>query len=480
MQLVKLSASAMARLVRQKEVSPVELVQAQFDFIEQLNPRLDAFVHLRHDEAMAEARAMEGEGHAQATALPGVPVSIKGCIDVAGMSCDAGSRVRYQCVAAADATLVKRLKAAGAIVLGTTNCAEMLMAYDTDNVLHGRTANPWDLRRTAGGSSGGEAAAIASGMSAIGVGSDGGGSVRVPAHFTGIYGLKPTPGRIPATGHFPPSVGPFATLGVVGPMARSVEDLQLAYSVMHGADSADPMAAEYAANDLKPGWRRDLRVGILDDFNADVSTETKAAIRRAGRILERAGAQVEPFRSNNLEHARKLWETLFVRVAGGMLVAQAVAGHEREISPPLAKFLSIATAPPHVTADELRQTQIERDVIRQQFLAEMQAYDTLLLPVCSAPAFRHGEGGWDANYSTNYLRDMRFSQWFNLLGLPAMSVPISLSPQGLPIGAQLVAHAYQEPLLFAMAALIEAESGWRHDALGGERLLSAPECIAKS
>lgn len=480
MELVNLTASAMARLVRQKEISAVALVQSHFDLIEELNPRLNAFVHLRRDGATAEARELERNGSADAGELLGVPVSIKCCIDLAGMTCDAGSRVRQDYVAAQDATLVKRLKGAGAIVLGSTNCAEMLMAYDTDNALHGRSANPWDLERTAGGSSGGEAAAVASGMSALGVGSDGGGSVRVPAHFTGIYGLKPTPGRIPATGHFPPSVGPFATLGVVGPMARSVEDLQVAYSVMAGADIGDPMAADYATNNLDADRRRELRVGVLEDFDADVTAETKAAVAKTGRILGLAGAEVEPFRSHNLEPARKLWETLFVRIAGGMLVAQAVAGHESQISPALRKFLATAIAPPHVTADELLQTQIERDVVRQQFLVEMQNYDALLSPVCSGPAFRHGEGGWDDCYSTNYLRDMRFSQWFNLLGLPAMSVPISRSSEGLPIGVQVVAHPYQEPLLFAVAALIEAESGWEHHALSGKRIIATPQCVAKA
>ena len=479
MQLVKLSASTMARLVREKEISPVELVQAHFDLIDELNPRLNAFVHLRRDDAIAEARALEGNARNDAGELLGVPVSIKCCIDVAGMTCDAGSRVRQDYVAAQDATLVKRLKAAGAIVLGTTNCAEMLMAYDTDNVLHGRTANPWDLERTAGGSSGGEAAAVASGMSALGVGSDGGGSIRVPAHFTGICGLKPTPGRIPATGHFPPSVGPFATMGVVGPMARSVEDIQVAFSAMAGADIGDPMAADYAPKNLDAVSRRDLRIGILDCSDADVSAETKAAVAKAARMLELAGAEVEPFRSQTLEPARKLWEILFVRVAGGMLVAETVMGRESEISPALRKFLAIASAPPHLTAGELLQTQIERDVVRQQFLTEMQKYDALLLPVCSSPAFRHGEGGWDDSYNTNYLRDMRFSQWFNLFGMPAMSVPISRSPEGLPIGVQVVAHPYQEPLLFRIASLLEAESNWSNDALGGEQIVTAPECAAK-
>ncbi len=175
--------------------------------------------------------------------LHGVPISIKSSLEVAGLRCEAGTRLRAGLVATQDAPLVTRLKNAGAIVLGVTNTPELLMAWETDNLLYGRTNSPWDLERTPGGSSGGEAAAIAAGMSAGGVGSDGGGSIRVPAHFSGICGLKPTPGRIPATGHFPVSAGPFALIGVVGPMARTVADLKVLFEVMQGPDIGDTCAA---------------------------------------------------------------------------------------------------------------------------------------------------------------------------------------------------------------------------------------------
>ena len=172
--------------------------------------------------------------------LHGVPLSIKSSIAVAGMPWETGSPFRRGVRGERDATLVRRARDAGAIILGVTNVAEQLMAWETDNALYGRTNSPWDLARTPGGSSGGESAAIAAGLSAGGVGSDGGGSIRVPAHFTGIVGLKPTPGRVPATGHFPPCGGPFALTGVVGPMARTVDDVALLLSVMAGADIGDP------------------------------------------------------------------------------------------------------------------------------------------------------------------------------------------------------------------------------------------------
>src|SRR5205814_2289492 len=201
----------------------------------------------------------------------------KSSISVTGMPYEAGTKLRAGAVGETDAPLVSRLHNAGAIVLGVTNTPELLMAWETDNLLYGRTSNPWDLSRTAGGSSGGEAAAISAGCSAAGVGSDGGGSIRVPAHFCGICGLKPTPGRIPSTGHQPPCTGPFALIGVVGPMARTIADLSLMLDVMAGADDGDPMAAQYedaAATDSEP-WA----IGYFeDDGAAPVTRETAEAV----------------------------------------------------------------------------------------------------------------------------------------------------------------------------------------------------------
>ncbi|MCI0623909.1 MAG: amidase, partial [Acidobacteria bacterium] len=191
-----MSAAEMADGIRRKRFSPVELLQAHLTRIERLNPRLNAFVSLRTEQALEEARAAEAAlARSPLPPLLGVPVTIKSAIDVAGLRCETGMPTRVGNVPTADAPLVARLKSAGAIMLGNTNVAECLMAYETENPLYGRTSSPWDLERTPGGSSGGEAAAIASGCSAAGIGSDGGGSIRVPAHFCGICGLKPTPGR---------------------------------------------------------------------------------------------------------------------------------------------------------------------------------------------------------------------------------------------------------------------------------------------
>src|SRR5438128_3398712 len=264
--LTLLSATQMAEKIRQRQVSPRELVEAHLQNIERLNPNLNAFIQVDAEGALRTARRAETtieKGDALGP-LYGVPLSIKGSIAVTAMRCEAGTKLRRGYVAPTDAPLVTRLREAGAIILGVTNTPELLMAWETDNLLYGRTNNPWDLTRTAGGSSGGEAAAIASGCVAGGVGIDGGGSIRVPAHFSGICGLKPTPGRIPSTGHYPNSVGPFALLGVVGPMARTIADLRVLFEVMAGPDDGDPCAAPVPLRRIALEDLRKIPIGYFE------------------------------------------------------------------------------------------------------------------------------------------------------------------------------------------------------------------------
>ena len=350
--LTFLSAMAMAQQIREKKISPVELIDAHLSKIDRLNPKLNAYVHVDADRARREARIAEHEvmkGNPLGP-LHGVPISIKSCLDVAGMRCESGTRLRAGHIASQDAPLVARLRHAGAIILGVTNTPELLMAWETDNLLYGRTNSPWDLARTPGGSSGGEAAAIAAGMSAGGVGSDGGGSIRVPAHFSGICGLKPTPGRVPSTGHFPASGGPFAVIGVVGPMARTVADLRALFELMQGPDDGDTCAAPVPLRWPDHDEIRKLRIGYFeDDGRTPVTPETGAAVRTAADALRSAGFQVEPFRPEGLEEARVLWKKFFV-VAGGMLIRPMFHGRESDLSPILKQFLEWSAAEPALTA----------------------------------------------------------------------------------------------------------------------------------
>jgi len=464
--LTFLSATSMAEQIRQKKLSPVELVEAHLAKIARLNPQLNAFVQIDSDTALRQAHVAEHsvtQGQ-NLGPLHGVPLSIKSSIDVGGgLRCESGTKLRAGCVPSPDAPLVARLRKAGAIILGVTNTPELLMAWETDNLLYGRTNNPWDLSRTPGGSSGGEAAAIASGCSAGGVGSDGGGSIRVPAHFSGICGLKPTPGRIPATGHFPSSVGPFALLGVVGPMARTVADLKVLFEVMQGPDYGDPSSAPVPVRWPGEDELKKIRVGYFeDDGRTPVTSETRAAVESAAQALRRAGFKVERFRPESLELTRQLWWKFF-GIAGAMLLGPMIKGREADLSPILKEFSSWVAAEPAHTGTSLLDTWIQRDVVRTQVFRQMHEYPVLLCPVASIPAFRHGERSWKIDGQTvRYLDAWSYAEWFNLLGTPAAVIPVAQSAEGLPIGVQISGLPWEEEKVLAAAAALEAEcGGWR-------------------
>ena len=463
--LTFLPAVEMARQIREKKISPVELVDAHLLKIEKLNTTLNAFVQVDADRARQRAREAEQvvASGKNIGSLHGIPVSIKSSVEVAGLRCEAGTRLRAGFVARRDAPLVSRLRSAGAIVLGVTNTPELLMAWETDNLLYGRTNNPWDLDRTPGGSSGGEAAAIAAGMSAGGVGSDGGGSIRVPAHFTGICGLKPTPGRIPATGHYPISAGPFALIGVVGPMARTVADVKALFEVMQGPDDGDTCAAPVPLRWPDDQEVKKLRVGYFEeDGRTPVTPETRAAVRTGAEALRRDGFEVEPFRPEGLEEARRLWRKFFV-VAGGALLRPMFRGREADLSPTLKQFLNWSSAEPAFTGESLLDAWIRRDAVRTKFFRQMRQYPILLCPAAAIPAFRHGERSWIIEGKmVQYLDAWSYTEFFNLLGNPAAVVPVGCSPEGLPIGVQIVGRPWEEEQVLSVAAAVERGcGGWK-------------------
>jgi len=447
--------------IRAKEFSPVEVVNAHLERVAALQPKLNAYVHLDAGGARAQARAAEAavmRGDAVGP-LHGVPLTIKSCIDAAGWPTPAGSLLRKDYVSQTDAPLVARLRAAGATILGNTNTPEYLMAYETDNSLSGKTSNPWNLERSAGGSSGGEAAAIASGCSAGGVGSDGGGSIRVPAHFCGICGLKPTPGRIPATGHFPGGGGAFGWIGVVGPMARTVADLRALFEVLAGPDAGDALSAPVPVRAVNEKDVRGLRVGILEsEALGSVTPETTAAVERAAKLLSEQGFKVETKRLNGLDRAIQLWWYFFGPVIAH-LIRDGARGREESLSPMLREYVALATAEIPMEFESFLVACGERDSLRAAILRQMEEVTVLLSPVSSGPAFRHGEGNWRTGAKENYRDTMRYSQWLNLAGFPGVAVPVGMSSEGLPIGVQVIGRPYEEELVLAVAEAIERARG---------------------
>jgi Asp-tRNA(Asn)/Glu-tRNA(Gln) amidotransferase A subunit family amidase len=448
-------ATEQLALLQRRDITPGELLDEHIAQIRRLNPQLNALVDFDADRVRSQvARLRRGP-------LSGLPVTIKSSIAVAGYRCETGSTIHRGFIPDTNAVLVDRLLAAGAVVLGTTNCPEFLMAYETENLLYGSTRNPWDLERTAGGSSGGESAAIAAGMSAAGLGSDSGGSVREPAHFTGICALKPTAGRFPAAGHLPPCLGPFAFLGSIGPMARTIGDVRLLFETLAGQDAIDPNSAPVPHRRFSREEAKQVPIGYFeDDGLVPVTSETRGAIQQAAQSLRDQGFTVKPFRPASLEAARQLWFTFFVQ-CGAMLYAPTIRGREQELSPTFRDFLAIARAASPLTADSLLNAWVESDKIRARLLDEMRAFPILLCPACSIPAFKPFERRWTIDgQSVDYLDAMRFTQWFNLLGGPAAVVPVMRSAEGLPIGVQIAGRPWADELVLEVADALDSAFGY--------------------
>lgn len=455
------SATEQLRMLRAGEISVVELAEAHLRQIERLNPQINAFADFDSERVRSQARILDAKPSGERGRLYGLPVTVKSSIATTGYRCEIGSLNHKGEISAEDAVVVGRLRAAGALILGTTNCPEFLMAYETDNDLYGQTRNPWDLERTPGGSSGGESAAIAAGMSAAGLGSDSGGSVRVPAHFTGICSLKPTPGRIPGRGHLPPCVGPFSTLGAIGPMARTMSDVQLMFAALSGQDEADPASPPVALRSPSLDELRNHTIGFFeDDGMTPVTPETRAAVNAAAEALRAAGFRVEAFRPRTLEQLRKLWWTFFVQ-CGAMFYEPEFQGRREGLSPIFREFLDIADGSGPLTSTELLNAWAEMDLLRSKTLEEMRKHPVLLCPVASTPAWKHGEREWSIEGKVvRYLDAVRYTQWFNTLGAPAAVVPVGRSHEALPIGVQVIARPFEDEVALGVAAVLDEAFGF--------------------
>ena len=461
-----LSASRLADLIRTKEVSPVEVVEAHISRIEEINPKINAFVTTTFGSAREAARDAEQQIARGETIGPlhGVPVSIKDSIETAGVRTVSGCRLRESYVPETDALVVTKLKRAGAIILGKTNVPELAMDYRSENPVFGRTSNPWDLNRVPGGSSGGEAAAIATGCSPAGIGSDLGGSVRVPSHFCGIVGLKTTPGRIPGSGHFPPAIGPFALGASLGPMARTVKDLALLLNVLAGFDPSDsasvplPFRTHRSSNEKNERWRRVM--WYADDGISPVTEATRQTVERAAHALAGIGYQVEERRPRGLEQSHDLF-FLWLGAAGVRGLLKLYEGKE-ELMGPLMQALEHTTKDVNITLDQYLGVWNGRDKLRASVVNEMMECPIILAPVVAVPAFEHDhKGGFEIEGTqVDYLKAFSYCQAYNLLGFPVVVVPCGRSPEGLPIGVQVVGRPFEEEDVLVTAALLE-------EALGG-------------
>lgn len=391
------------------------LIEEHLARIQRWNPQWNAFTQVYAEQARVAAR------NPRPGPLSGIPVSIKDSLDVAGQSTVCGSASRLSHRAGKHSLCVDRLEAAGAIVIGKTNTPEFLMNWDTFNDVYGRTRNPWDPRRSPGGSSGGEAAAIAGGLSAGGIGSDGGGSIRLPAAYTGICGLKPTPGRVPATGHFPPIAHPGGLLGVIGPMARQVADLELLFEAIAGHADSDPFSVPVIAQPIPLA----LRFGVWPHPEIEP-------------FLPFLPGEVAEFPAQPWPRLFEVWRFFFLR-----LNAHAIGFP----TPHTAQYLEL----PPPEAAEILAMLAARDALRSRFLAAMDEFPILVTACPGGAPFLIED--------FPPLEVMAPLTVANLLGLPALALPAGLGPDGLPRAIQLIAKPWHEELLLWAGKEFEAARG---------------------
>ena len=449
------SAASIARSIQAKEVSAVEIVEAHLRRIDEVNPELNAVVKLSADRAISEARdadAALARGESMGP-LHGVPITVKDSHDTEGIVSTGGTLGRKDFIPDEDATAVARMRAAGAIVLGKTNTPELTLSFETDNLVYGQTNNPYDVTRTPGGSSGGAGAIIAAGGSAIDLGTDTGGSIRVPSAFCGLAGLKPTSGRVPRTGHIVPwGLGGMDSLTTIGPMARCVEDLWLAFPIIAGPDGIDPFIHPVPLGDPDSISVAELRVAFFTD-NGTVSPteEVEASLRSAASAIADAGAEVV----EDMPHA--ITENLGASITS-ILVADGGAGVRRlidkagtkQVHERLNRFLD---AEPISTAEYTALLE-SMDGFRSRMIAFMESYDAILCPVRPWPALPHGETLTPEASPANF-----YTSVFNTTGWPGAVVRVGTSSDDLPIGVQVMARPWCEDVAVALAFTLESALG---------------------
>lgn len=468
--LTSKSAVELVALISLREVSPVEVAEAHLSRIDRINPGLNAIVTIASDvidrARAAEAQLMRG----RVGALHGLPVTVKDTIDTKGLRTTSGSRLFADQLPQRDATAVTRLKEAGAIILGKTNTPEMAIPYETVNPVFGRTNNPHALDRTCGGSSGGEAAAIASGLSPAGLGSDLSGSIRVPAHFCGIAGLKPTTGRVPINGHTPASAGSLSLGACIGPMARTVADLALLFGVV-----ADPTQFELTHAERNSSLSSDVAklrgLGVawyVDDGVSPVAEEIGRAVESAANALAAHGLKVVGAAPPGVSQGPQLWVDLFAEAARKE-IGELYRGREGEAGSQLTHLLQSPRKTGNdfeariKAAENLAGAILKREKFREELLAWMETNPLILAPVGATVAFEHGATRVEVQgRSISTFRAFSYSQTFNVFGFPSVAVPAGRTVGGLPIGVQIVGRPFEEGRVLAAASIIEAAlGGWQ-------------------
>jgi amidase len=453
----------MAEMLRRREISSVELIQAHLDQIERVQPCINAVTELLADRALEEARLADARLASGEVCGPlhGIPFSIKDSINVAGVRSTAGTLgFRDAPPAAEDATLVKRFREAGGIPIAKTNLPDLLFSFETDNLICGRTNNPYDLSRTPGGSSGGESALIAACGSPLGLGSDCLGSVRLPAAFCGIASIKPTSGRLPRTGNVPPVGGWIEKLWQLGPMARWVDDIVLALRILAHADGMDWTSppVPLAESSVRSG---ETRVAFFTDNGIAASTPpVRDAIQKCARLLENQGLNVEERCPPGIDRCYEL--ELAILGADGCAgiddYLRDIGSHE--IHPLTANFIDRMRRY-KATALEFAVLWAQWDRYTADMLRFFGEYDVVLCPVYPRTALSHGDSAKDENFAA-----FSYTMAWSVAGFPAATVRCGEAGE-LPINIQVVAKPWAELTALDICKRIETEfAGWQPPRYG--------------
>jgi amidase len=457
--LWQLSAIEQAAMVANRKVSSLELVDAHLARIDAVNPKINAVVRVMAEEARAAARQADSQVAAGAKLGPlhGVPFTIKENIDVAGLPTTHGCKALEHAVVSRDAPVVERMRGVGAIALARTNLPDLGLRVHTDSSLHGLTRNPWNLARTAAGSSGGEGAALASGMSPIGLGNDIGGSLRNPASACGIASIKPSAGRVPNV-ETVPGADPLLVAQQMlaqGPMARRVADVRLGLQILMGAHPRDPwsISLPFAGEPLQ----KPLRIAMVaEPPGGSIDPVIAATVRKAGAALSDAGYRVDEVCPPSYEEALQVWnQFLFGDVAAILDKLYPIMGESG------ARFLRYAYEPlPTYDAKAMSLMYVQRHAVAREWSVFMEDYPLVLSPTWTQLPFEHGFDAASAAGAAAAMEMMRPVRPANLLGLPSACVPAGRDEKsGLPIGVLLTGRRYRDDLCLDAAEAVEARLG---------------------
>ena len=452
------TAVELLALLRRRELSARELAEERLARVEAADGTLNAVADVDAEATLAEADAADRRLAAGETgALLGLPLSIKDSIAVAGRPCRSGSWARADHVPDADATVVARVKAAGAVVLCKTTLPEYTWSAETESALHGRTRNPYDLERTSGGSSGGEAVLHAVDASPLGIGSDGLCSIRVPCHFCGTVGLRPTVGLVPETGVWPTTKDTgMLDMSTLGPMGRAMEDVELLLHVIAGPDDVDPLVGASPIGDPRSVDPASLRIGLYTGVPGIPTTSgTRAAIEHAGTTLESLGARMEEVEPPSLADAVDLGFAMMAADGGAQARADLAAAEGRHVTQVVELFDSLE--PLALSAAGFFALVRRWAALRSELRRFVSRFDVVLCPVAAGPAPLPGRRPSDGGELTDY-RDYAYAFAYAIAGVPGAVVPAG-AEEGLPVGVQVLAGAYRDHLALAAALALEAHLG---------------------